>query len=143
MVGANSQVQQRRPPKKSTQTRAHANGVEGENRKIRHRMSIHGCRQWYKPNIRKNFEGNEHITGLALADRLLFPWDSAGKHKSPTWENQTRCLLWRQRQLPMGKVEIRSHGLALAISHNPRVTSVRTVHGSPPSHIPCAQNPST
>jgi hypothetical protein len=28
--------------------------------------------------VHKNFEGNKHITGLAAADRLLLPWDSAG-----------------------------------------------------------------
>jgi hypothetical protein len=95
MVRPNSQVQQIRPPKKCTWARARANGVEGADWRIRRRMIIHGCWQWYKPNICKNFKGNEYITGLAIADRLLFPRDSTRKCKSPTRENRTRRLFQR------------------------------------------------
>jgi hypothetical protein len=80
---------------------------------------------------------------MTAANRLLFPRDSTRKCKPPTRENQTRRVLRLQRQLPNRKVGIRSHGLALAISRNPRTTSVRTVHGDPPVRITCAQNPMT
>jgi hypothetical protein len=78
-----NQVQQSRPPKESTQARACTNGIEGANRRIRHWASIHGHRQWNKPDIRKNPEGNEHLAGMPEADRLLFPRNSTRKCKSP------------------------------------------------------------
>jgi hypothetical protein len=78
---------------------------------------------------------------MAIANRLLFSWDSTRKCKPPPRENQTRCLLRRQLQFLKRKVGIRSHGLALAISPNPRMTSVHTVHGGPSLPIPCTQNP--
>jgi hypothetical protein len=78
-----NQIQQSRPPKESTQARACNNDVEGANRRIRHWASIHGHRQWNKPDIRKNPEGNEHLAGMPKADRLLFPWNSTMKCKSP------------------------------------------------------------
>jgi hypothetical protein len=55
-----------------TQTMARANGVEGTNWRIRHRTSIHVCWQWYKPNICKNFKGNEYITGLVIHCKRIY-----------------------------------------------------------------------
>jgi hypothetical protein len=74
-------------PKKSTQDRECTNGVKGANQRIRYRTSIHGCWQWYKPNICKNFKGTEYITGMATAGKLLFSRDSTRKRKSSTREN--------------------------------------------------------
>jgi hypothetical protein len=81
------QVQQSRPPKKSTQARTRANGVEGTNRGIRHWVSIHGHRKRHKPDIRKDSKGNEHITRKPEVDRLLFPCHSTRERKPPPWEN--------------------------------------------------------
>jgi hypothetical protein len=71
MVRPNSQTQQRRSPEESTQARARANGVESTNQRIRRRTSVHGCWQWYKPDICKNLESPEYITGVVTANRLL------------------------------------------------------------------------
>jgi hypothetical protein len=83
MVRPNDQVQQSRLPKESTQTRTRTNGVEGANRRIRHQTSIYGRGQWHKLNIHKDPEGNEHLTGMVEANRLLFSQDSTRKRKPP------------------------------------------------------------
>jgi hypothetical protein len=113
------QVQQRRPPKESAQTRTRANGVEGTNRGTQHWASINGRMKWHKPDIRKDSKGNVYIIGKLEADRLLFPRHSTREHKSSPRENQARCLLWRQWQLPQREVGVLSKGLALAIPCNP------------------------
>jgi hypothetical protein len=87
MVRPNDKVQQSRPSKKSTQARTRTNGVEGANKRIQHQTSIYGCGQWNKLNIRKDLEGNEHLTRMIEANRLLFSRGSARKRKPPPREN--------------------------------------------------------
>jgi hypothetical protein len=60
---------------------------------VQHRKGIHGRGQWHKLNIRKDPEGNEHLTGMVEANRLLFSRDSTRKRKPPPRENLTRRLL--------------------------------------------------
>jgi hypothetical protein len=43
--------------------------------------------------------GNEHITGVPQADRLLFPWNSTRKRELPTGSNSTQHLLWKPPKL--------------------------------------------
>jgi hypothetical protein len=44
---------------------------------------------------------------------------------------------------PLGKIGVRSNGLAIAVSHNPGATSICKIHGSPSLRIFNTQNSRT
>jgi hypothetical protein len=52
------------------------NGIFGDKTDLSQKifsLVVYGRRQWNKPDIRKDSEGNEHLAGMVEADILLLP----------------------------------------------------------------------
>jgi hypothetical protein len=57
--------------------------------------------------------------------------------------NSTRRLLWQPPELQKREARLRSHGLALSVSRDPRTTRVFAIHGSTSLHLPGTQDART